>query len=80
MMNINTDFVKNKKYTSPIQSCYIKSSHEHRVLATLRYLHPTEFNTMIVKDTPDLQDAERGLGIEVTVAVKEDENSGIWYQ
>lgn len=73
MMNIYTDLVRNKKFASPIQSSLIKRSHEYRVLATLRYLYPTEFGTMIVRESPDLQDDASGIGIEVTAAVKEDD-------
>ena len=72
-MKINTDLVKNKKYTTPIKSSALKHSQEYRVLATLRYLYPEKFDTMIAGEAPDLQDHANGLGIEVTVAVNEND-------
>lgn len=70
-MKINTELVKNKKFSSPIKSSIIKHSQEYRVLATLRYLYPTKFDTMITGEAPDLQDSANNTGIEVTAAVKE---------
>lgn len=43
------------------------------MLATLRYLYPMKFDTMITGETPDLQDSVNSLGIEVTAAVKEND-------
>jgi len=72
-MNIHTDLVKNKRYNQPIQSNLLKHSQEYRVLATLRYLFPRKYNEMTSGESPDLQDCENGVGIEVTVAVQKDE-------
>lgn len=72
-MKINTDLVKNKKFTTPVKSDVLKHSQEYRVLATLRYLYPMKFDTMITGETPDLQDSVNSLGIEVTAAVKEND-------
>ena len=72
-MNINTDIVKCKSFASPIKSGILKHSQEYRVLATLRYLYPSKFDTMITGESPDLQDCAGGIGIEVTAAVKEDD-------
>ena len=43
------------------------------MLATLRYLYPSKFDTMITGEAPDLQDSASSTGIEVTAAVKEDD-------
>lgn len=40
------------------------------MLATLRYLYPMKFDTMITGEAPDLQDYVNSLGIEVTAAVE----------
>ena len=72
-MNINTDLVKNKEFASQIKSSALKHSQEYKVLATLRYLFPARFNTMITGESPDIQDCVNGIGIEVTAAVKEND-------
>lgn len=71
IMKIDTSRVKNKQFNSPVPSSLLKHSQEYRVLATLRYLFPQKYNTMTTGESPDLQDREKGLGIEVTVAVQE---------
>lgn len=72
-MKINTDVVKGKKYSSAVKPNTLKHSQEYRVLATLRYLYPSKFDTMITGEAPDLQDSASSTGIEVTAAVKEDD-------
>ena len=72
-MKINTDLVKNKKFAKDIQPQTLKHSQEYRVLATLRYLYPQEFNTVIPGESPDLQDYVNGVGIEVTASVTEND-------
>jgi len=72
-MKINTDLVKNKKFSSAISPSLLKHSQEYRVLATLRYLYPTNFDEMITGESPDLQDCVNGIGIEVTAAVNEND-------
>ena len=72
-MKINTDLVKNKKFSSTILPSLLKHSQEYRVLATLRYLYPTNFDEMITGESPDLQDCVNGIGIEVTAAVNEND-------
>ena len=72
-MNINTDLVKNKEFASAIKSSALKHSQEYKVLATLRYLFPARFNTMITGESPDIQDCVNEIGIEVTAAVKEND-------
>ena len=72
-MKINTDLVKNKKFSSAISPSLLKHSQEYSVLATLRYLYPTNFDEMITGESPDLQDCVNGIGIEVTAAVNEND-------
>ena len=72
-MKINTDLVKNKKFSSAILPSLLKHSQEYRVLATLRYLYPTNLDEMITGESPDLQDCVNGIGIEVTAAVNEND-------
>lgn len=72
-MKINTDLVKGKKYSSAVKPNTLKHSQKYRVLATLRYLYPSKFDTMITGEAPDLQDSASSTGIEVTAAVKEDD-------
>lgn len=72
-MNIHTNLVKNKHFTSSIKSSILKYSQEYRVLATLRYVYPEKFDAMITGEAPDLQDSTSSTGIEVTVAVKADD-------
>lgn len=72
-MKINTDLVKGKKYSSAVKPNTLKHSQEYRVLATLRYLYSSKFDTMITGEAPDLQDSASSTGIEVTAAVKEDD-------
>lgn len=72
-MKIDTDLVKNKTFTSSINSHILKHSQEYRVLATLRYLFPQKFDKMILGEKPDIQDIENSIGIEVTAAVKNED-------
>lgn len=73
IMNIYTNLVRNKKYNQLIRSCLLKHSQEYKVLAMLRYLFPKEYNKMVTGESPDLQDYENSMGIEVTVAVREND-------
>lgn len=68
-MKIDTELVKNKKFTTPIKAELQKHQQEYRVLATLRYLFPNRFEKMITGESPDLHDSENNIGIEVTSAV-----------
>lgn len=67
-MNIHTNLVKSKRFTSSIEPSILKHSQEYRVLATLRYVYPEKFDAMITGETPDLQDSTSSTGIEVTVS------------
>lgn len=69
-MNIFTNKVKDKVFHGPISSELFKHSQEYRALATLRYCFPGQYETMSVSESPDLQDKENDVGIEVTVAVQ----------
>lgn len=42
-MKIDTEKIKNKKFTAPIEAKLQKYSQEYRVLSTLRYLFPNRF-------------------------------------
>lgn len=72
-MKIYTDLIKNKCYDCSISPGLLKHSQEYRVLATLRYLFPQKYQTMTSGESPDLQDQEKGIGIEVTAAVRQDD-------
>ena len=72
-MNLITNLIKNNKFDTAINSKLLKHSQEYRVLATLRYLFPSKYMKMIKAETPDLQDVENSIGIEVTAAVKEND-------
>ena len=48
-------------------------SLELYVLVTLRYLLPDCFSTMEKGESPDLQDSEKGVGIEIVSAVEQKE-------
>ena len=73
IMNLNTSLVKNKSFEGPIRSSIQKHSQEYKVLATLRYLFPRKYEAMTIGEIPDLQDVTNDVGIEVTVAVKEND-------
>ena len=72
-MNIETDLVKKKEFSSSINPSIQKHSQEYKVLAILRYLYPQKFSTMISGEAPDLQDNENGVGIEVVSAAQEND-------
>lgn len=72
-MNLHTDLIKNKSFTHPICSELQKHSQEYRVLATLRYLIYQRYDMMTADESPDLQDKKNSVGIEVTVAVNEND-------
>ena len=51
-MKIDTDKIKNKKFTTPIKSEPQKHSQEYRVLATLRHLYPNRFENVVTGESP----------------------------
>lgn len=69
-MNIFDDTVKKYNNAFMKQHHLSKHSQEYRVLATLRYLFPGQFDNMVHGDRPDLQDEKNSVGIEVTLAVR----------
>lgn len=73
IMNIDTDLVKEKWFDSAIKPNLLKYSNEYKALAVLRYFYPEKYNTMIHSEAPDLQDTTNGVGIEVTIAVREND-------
>ena len=70
-MKLDTELIKNYKPNCAISSELLKDSQEYRVLATIRYLFPFEFDEMIPDESPDLQDRKNDIGIEVTVATSQ---------
>lgn len=66
-MNIETDLVKKKEFSTSINSGIQKHSQEYKALAILRYLYPQKFSTMINGEAPDLQDNENGVSISIHV-------------
>lgn len=71
IVNIYTELIRGKHYNLPIHASLLKHSQEYRVLAVLRYLFPEKYNTMVTGESPDLQDYNNSIGIEVTIAVRE---------
>ena len=69
IMNIDTDLVKKYHNTHSKDSNIIKYACEYRVLATLRYFYPKEYENMEHSDSPDLQDKSNKMGIEVINAI-----------
>ena len=72
-MNLHSDVIQNKNYTYSICAELQKHSQEYRVLATLRYLLPQQYEMITAGESPDLQDIKNSIGIEVTAAVREND-------
>lgn len=72
-MNLNTKRVIEKEFSGRIDSQLSKRSEECRALATLRLILPRQFNQVILAETPDLQDQESNIGVEVTLAVRKND-------
>ncbi len=72
-MNIHSSLIKNKKFNGAIEPALLKRSQEYNVLGILRYLYPQKYNTMVLGEAPDLQDKGHSTGIEVTIAVSEND-------
>ena len=47
-MNIETDLVKKKEFSTSINSGIQKHSQEYKVLAILRYLYPQKFSQIAI--------------------------------
>lgn len=64
-MNIPEE-IRNYRFTSALPSELIKTSREYYALAVLRYSYPERFTGLCKSESPDLQDLNRSLGVEVT--------------
>lgn len=53
-------------FTKPLPSGLIKTSEEYTALAILKYALPERFSTLHKDESPDLQDTDGKLGVEVT--------------
>ena len=72
-MYLETERVRNKRYTGAVASRLQKHSQEYFVLAALRYFYPQKFDGLVLDESPDLQDCSNSIGIEVTIAVSQKE-------
>ena len=63
----------NTQKNAVIKPRLLKHSQEYRVLATLRYFFPPLFKNMVLGEKPDLQDKANSVGIEVTIATKQED-------
>ena len=72
-MNIFAEEVNPWEKRPAIKPKIQKLSQEYRVLATLRYLYPEKYDSLIKDESPDLQDSENSVGIEVTISDAESE-------
>lgn len=64
-----TDEIRNYEVTAALPFELMKRSEEYRVLAILKYCFPQQFAKLHKAESPDLQDEENSLGIEVTSAI-----------
>lgn len=67
-MNLTAE-IRNYQVKSPLPPEKIKISREYEVMAILKYSFPERFAGLRKAEAPDLQDAKRNLGIEVTSAL-----------
>lgn len=70
-MDIENNLIKEKSFKSPINSSIQKYSQEYKVLEVLKYLYPQKFSDLVKEESPDLQDKNHDIGIEVVSAVQE---------
>ena len=61
-----TDKIRNYEVTAALPMEDIKISREYYALAVLKYSFPEQFSGLRKGESPDLQDVEAGLGVEVT--------------
>lgn len=64
-----TDEIRNYKVTTALPSELAKLYEEYHALAVLKYCSPQQFSKLHKAESPDLQDEENSLGVEVTVAI-----------
>ena len=62
----STDIIRNYEVKTALPSELIKTSGEYRVLAYLMYSFPEQFSNLHKAESPDLQDLDDNLGVEVT--------------
>ena len=60
------DEIRNFPVTKPLPSELIKKSEEYTTLAILKYALPERFSMLHKDESPDLQDTDGKLGVEVT--------------
>lgn len=60
-----SDEIRNRRFTAPLRAEDMKYYTEHFALAVLRYCFD-EYDSLTVCDAPDLQAADKSIGIEVT--------------
>ena len=70
MLNLNSDRILNYTVDSGLASNQIKNSREYYVLALLKHLFPDQFSLLHKSESPDLQDSEGFLGVEVTSGIR----------
>ena len=61
-----TDKIRNFKVMTALPMGKIKTSREYYALAVLKYSFPEQFSGLRKGESPDLQDADSSLGVEVT--------------
>ena len=61
-----TDEIRNYQITTSLPADKIKYSREYQVLAILKYAFGKEYACLHKGESPDLQDSEGNIGIEVT--------------
>lgn len=61
-----TDEIRNYEVTTALPIEKIKTSREYYALAVLKYSFPEQFAGLRKGETPDLQDVDRNIGVEVT--------------
>ena len=64
-MNLR-DEIRNFQVTSALPRELMKTSREYETLAILNYSFPERFSKLHKAETPDLQDDDGELGVEVT--------------
>lgn len=72
-MHIFTNRIEQYVFGGSICPQLQNRSQEYRVLATLKFFFPGKYGGLIAGDAPDLQDCDGNIGIEVTVAVPEND-------
>lgn len=60
------DEIKNYTVTKPLPAGLIKKAEEYKALAILKHSFPDRFARMHKDESPDLQDSDGDLGVEVT--------------